>query len=107
MSRAQRVDLEALERLDKEAARAPWVHGGSLVRDCDSRIIGEFENYVGTAFVVHMRNRLGAIIAELKAGRALVNDLEGAIVYTIEAEASRVLVRSALRGFREATKVEG
>ena len=70
-----RVDLEALERLDKEAARAPWVHGGSLVRDCDSRIIGEFENYVGTAFVVHMRNALPAIIAELKAGRALAESV--------------------------------
>lgn len=73
-----RVDLEALERC--------YAYGKPSVLP------------VGVLF---------DIIAELKAGRALVDNLECAIVSTIEAEASRVLVRSALRGFREATKVEG
>lgn len=111
-----RVDLEEMERLDKEATPGPFHVTGdkftALINSPTTTVAQAFSYELGQLIpnakaIAVFRTAMPAIIAELKAGRALVDNLECAIVSTIEAEASRVLVRSALRGFREATKGDG
>lgn len=79
-----KVDIDELERLDKEATPGPWkdvltqagirhIEPGEWSKEIcalygGSHDTGDIEN---SSLIVAIRNALPAIIAELKAGRAL------------------------------------